>query len=585
MNTGNVARSYRADRPMRTLYRSLDCRWWQLCAIQVTLALKALPAYLAPVFLAEVVRVLSMDVPDTDYLTYICIGFAALLFVNPPLTILATKLASARIRTLELSLRSAVVHHLQKLSMKFHAEHSVGMLHAKVLRDVQAVLLMTMQILYKGFHTLIGLAIALVIVAFSDWRILILFILTVPPILILTYVFSGKMKENNKGYRYTIESMSARIGEMLNLIPVTRAHGLEGHELAVVERHLGEVYSSGTKVDVVNAIFVSYGWMVMQLFGLALIAGSAALIVGGYMSTDKMLLYHGLFWMTLHNVQSLLDMVPTLTQGFESMDSLGDVLECDDLEDRGKRKLTTVTGAVCFDQVCFSYKDQERPAVQNFNLEVRPGECIAFVGESGSGKSTLMNLLIGFWRPQQGEIRLEGCAQSELDMRSWRKHVAVVPQQTVLFGGSIRENISYGMESIDDAAIEAAVDAAQLRRVVDDMPDGLDTLIGEDGVKLSGGQRQRIAIARAIARNPRVIILDEATSALDVASERAVQQALEALIKGRTTFIVAHRLTTIRKADRVVVMDRGHCIESGQREALLRDESSVFAGLELACQT
>ena len=206
--------------------------------------------------------------------------------------------------------------------------------------------------------------------------------------------------------------------------------------------------------------------------------------------------------------------------------------------------------------------------MKDLSFVADPGECIAFVGESGSGKSTVMNMIIGFFHPQQGRILLDGADQRELDLQAWRQSLAVVTQAVLLFSGTLRENICYGVRRPDEARLLEVVRAARLQEVVDSLPQGLETPIGENGVRLSGGQRQRIAIARALMRDPKIIILDEATSALDVITEREVQDAIDALVKGRTTFVVAHRLSTIRRADRVIVMKAGEAVESGSLEAL-----------------
>jgi ATP-binding cassette subfamily B protein len=228
-----------------------------------------------------------------------------------------------------------------------------------------------------------------------------------------------------------------------------------------------------------------------------------------------------------------------------------------------------VRGDFTFQDVSFSYHGGDKPALRDFSLDIRAGDSVAVVGESGAGKSTLMNLIIGFHRPTSGRILLDGSDMETLDLRTYRRHLAVVPQATVLFSGSVRDNIAYGMPDVTDSQIAHAVELANAAEFVREMPQGLDTLIGENGAKLSGGQRQRIAIARALVRNPRVILLDEATSSLDVYSESLVQQAIERLLEGRTTFVVAHRLSTIRKCRRIVVMREGRCVESGSHEELL----------------
>ncbi|MCD9025950.1 ABC transporter ATP-binding protein [Cohnella silvisoli] len=214
--------------------------------------------------------------------------------------------------------------------------------------------------------------------------------------------------------------------------------------------------------------------------------------------------------------------------------------------------------------------------MSDFNLEVKAGESIALVGASGAGKSTVLNLVIGFNRPVSGQVRMDGVPMDELDMGFYRKHLAVVHQCTVLFSGSIRENITYGLPTVSDEQLADVIRMTHLEDVIAQLPLGLDTAVGEHGGRLSGRQRQRIAIARALVRDPKVILLDEATSVLDNESEYHVQQAMKKLIQGRTTFIVAHRLSTIRDADRIVVMKQGQCEEVGTYEELMELKGEFY---------
>lgn len=241
----------------------------------------------------------------------------------------------------------------------------------------------------------------------------------------------------------------------------------------------------------------------------------------------------------------------------------------------GKNPVDHIKGAVEFRHVTYQYPEASEPVLKDFSLKAEPGETIALVGESGAGKSTVLNMLIGFMRPDSGEILLDGENMRNLDFRSFRRHLAVVPQETILFSGTVRQNITYGSADVTEEELWQVLKAANLDEVVKNLPQGLDTNLGEHGGRLSGGQRQRISIARSLLRKPDIILWDEATSALDNISERKVQQAFEKLSKGKTTFIVAHRLSTIRNVKKIMVMKAGQCVEEGDYETLM-EKKGVF---------
>ena len=231
--------------------------------------------------------------------------------------------------------------------------------------------------------------------------------------------------------------------------------------------------------------------------------------------------------------------------------------------------MDAVAGAVRLQNVSFRFPDDGTPALSEIDLDIAVGETIAFVGPSGSGKSTLLNLVLGFIRPTSGRILLDGVNMEDVDLRTFRRFVSVVPQESVLFEGSIRDNVTYGMTGVADHDVRQALSDAHALEIVDALPDGWNTVVGERGARISGGQRQRLAIARALIRDPRVLLLDEATSALDRESEEKVRDALTNLMRSRTTLVVAHRLSTIRSDDRIVVLERGRIVEMGTHDDLM----------------
>ena len=295
---------------------------------------------------------------------------------------------------------------------------------------------------------------------------------------------------------------------------------------------------------------------------------TAYLAYKGKILAGDILIYQSYFTTIVNQVSSLIMLFPTIAKGLESIKSIGEVLLCDEIEENdGKEAVENVNGEFEFSDVRFSYDENE--VLKGLNLKVAQGETIALVGESGAGKTTILNLVIGFIKAESGGVYLDGKDLRDIDLRSYRKHLAVVPQNTILFSGTIRDNITYGLTTVSDKQLDKVIKAANLKDVVDSLPDGVDTYIGEHGGKLSGGQRQRISIARALIRNPKVIVLDEATSALDSISEKLIQEALGRLTAGRTTFIVAHRLSTIRDADKIAVIDDGKCVEYGTFDELM----------------
>jgi ATP-binding cassette subfamily B protein len=277
--------------------------------------------------------------------------------------------------------------------------------------------------------------------------------------------------------------------------------------------------------------------------------------------------------MLIGSIILLASLAPAIAKGFASITSLGEVLESPDLEiNQGKKSVEAVDGVIDFSKVSFTYPTNHKPSLTDISFSATPGKMIALVGPSGSGKSTLINLVIGFLRPTQGSIHVDGADYKELDLRTVRKFLSVVPQESVLFDGTIAENISYGLSDVSSSEIELALRDANAWDFVQAFDDGVETIVGERGARLSGGQKQRLAIARALIRNPRILILDEATSALDSESEKLIQDALSRLMKDRTTFVVAHRLSTVQEADQILVLDEGVIVESGTHSQLVAQQ-------------
>jgi len=564
--------NYRSSAPARTLFFLLDRRWWFYGWAWLIFLVKHLPAWAMPFLVARLIDTLAK--PERfkpTHLATFAIVYVIVLVMNIPLQTYLTTMLSGATRRMEARLRDALVTRLHHLSFSFLDKTKTGKLQTKILRDVEQVQFMCTHIGQVGPMLVSSLLMAIVYTAFTEPRMLLFFVVMAPVSVGLLLICRKPMATRNERFRHEVESMNAEVVETIAMIPVTRAHGVEDAARRGLGERFADVQRKGHDLDRFTAVFGASSWVVFQASTASALLAAFWLAWKGYITPGEVVIYQSLFNMIVGSIEGIVATFPIYTKGIDSVRSIGEVMECPDIErNEGRRIVENIRGDVTFEHVEFRYDgDATAPAIADFSLRVAPGETVALVGHSGSGKSTLMSLLIGFRRPTKGRILLDGIDMEEIDMRSWRRFIGVVPQQPLLMSGTLRDNIAYGLPGLSEDRLNEAVDMANLREFVDGLPSGLDTRIGEHGATLSGGQRQRVAIARAFARDPRLIILDEATSALDVVSEKLVQEAVNRLAKGRTTFVIAHRLSTIRHAHRIVVLREGRIVEMGTREELV----------------
>ncbi len=563
--------------PIRILVSLYKGNYHKFIMAVICFFIKHACVWVLPIITANIINDVTAQNPNTirNILIYGAIE-TALVAINIPMNYLYTSYKSLATRYAETGLRKALIRKLQQLSISYHVEIQSGRLQSKIMRDVEAVETLSTQMFLSILNIVLNISVALAVTASKSRVVFVFFLLTAPVAAITMVSFRTAMKKRNNEFRKEMEETSARVMEMVELVPVTRAHALEDEEVEKMSGQLFAVAEKGYKLDLVQALFGSVGWAVFQVFQVICLAFSGYLAVKGNILAGDITLYQSYFATVVNQVSAIVTLLPTITKGIESVNSIGEVLLSEDVENNeGKEKLEEVKGTFDFNQVSFRYKNNENKVLNQLNLHVEQGETIALVGESGAGKSTILNLVIGFNMADEGAVLMDGADLREVDLRTYRKHLAVVPQTSILFSGTIRENIVYGHEEVSDEELNKVVQAANLSDLIKSLPKGLETPVGEHGGKLSGGQRQRIAIARALIRNPRIIVLDEATSALDSISEKLIQEALANLTKGRTTFIVAHRLSTIRDADKIAVISEGHCVEYGTYEELM-DLKGVF---------
>ena len=560
-------RFYSGEKPWRTLW-ALYCNHRGSLALAVLFyVIKGAPLWVMPVVTANVINIISVPHPGAlRDLGLNALVLGVLLVENVPFHCLYIRQLSLAARSVEMELRAALVRRMQELTISFYKRTSVGALQSKVLRDVESVDQTARLIIDGGLSATVAIFTAVVVTLCRAPAFLLVFLVTVPVISGLRYFLVGALRKKNREFRSEIEGMTSDITGMIEMIPITRAHAVEEAAIERVSRKLDLVQHAGLQLDSQNALFQSLSWASFNFFN------AASLLAGAWLAYTKIIplapgdvVMLAAFFATISNaVMMLANMMPTISRGFESVRSIGELLECPDFEKNiGRDAVVDVRGEFAFEAVTFVHPGAERGSIRDFSLHVRAGETVAVIGASGAGKSTLMSLILGFDRPTAGRILLDGRDMNEIDLRSFRTFLGVVAQDSLLFHGSLRENIVYGSSDVTEGQIHQAIRDANAAEFVNQLSAGLNTVVGERGARLSGGQKQRIAIARALIRNPRVLILDEATSSLDVASEKVVQTALDRLMQGRTTFLVAHRLSTVQNAGRVIVLEDGRIVESG----------------------
>ena len=540
--------------------------------------LKQLPVWFIPLITADVIN--TIIARPSDAVKRLIIDFIiafVILVQNIPTHMAHSLFFSKAKRKVEASLRGAMVRKLQQLSIGFHKEMPIGKIQSKVMRDVENVEALSSQMFILLLSVVADMSITLVIVIRKSIPVFLMFLVCIPFFAFLIAKFKKPLRNTNLEFRKTIESTSSSVIDMLELVPVTRAHALEEKEIKKITNEVTAAARKGYNLDYVQNLFGSVIWVFMSLAQIVCLFFTGYLAFRGVIKeVGDITLYQSYFTTLLGHVNAVVSVLPILAKGLESINSIGEILGAGDIENnKGKLKIKELNGEYEFKNVYFKYDDNS-PVLNGLDIKVNKGETIALVGESGSGKSTIISLVTGFYNATAGDVFIDGENIKNIDLHSYRRFLSVVPQKTILFSGTIKENITYGNPRISKERIEEVIEAAQLKSVIEKLPKGLNTNVGEHGDKLSGGQKQRIAIARAIIRDPKVIIFDEATSALDSVSETEIQKAIDNLTKDRTTFIVAHRLSTIRNADKIAVIRDGKCVEFGSYADLMEKKGEFY---------
>ncbi len=460
-------------------------------------------------------------------------------------------------------LRNAMVWKLQKLSLSYHGRTQTGVITNKMMNNIE-LLEVSIQHLFGHFSIIMTYVIAAITVTLVYSPAMSLFyVLFIPISMFLTYTFRKPISKVNRALRKNMEGASAAVTEMLGMVETTRAHGLEKNEIERMSGYVENIHSTGRRLDVVSEVFSSISWVNLQFFQLSTLAFSAYLASKNIISIGAIALFQSYFSATVTRLSTFMNTIPQISKGIEACSSIAEVLSADDDERKGTKVPHRFLGCIEFKNVSFKYSKNSRNILNGFSLRIPQGTSLALVGPSGSGKSTLINLILGFSMPTTGTVEVDGVNLEEMDLTRYRKHVAFVPQHTVLFSGTLLENLTYGTPYVPVSRVMELLDAVGLGGYVRSLPGGIFSYVEESGTNLSGGQKQRLALVRALLRDASIIILDEPTSALDRENELRVREILRKINGTCTIVMIAHRLDTIKNFDNIVVLEEGKIAEQG----------------------
>ncbi len=483
-------------------------------------------------------------------------------------------------------LRVRLYAHLQFLSLRFFEKRPVGAMITRVTQDtasLESVLVDGMQFFVVNLLTLIGIGVVLFVM---NWKLALLVLLPVPIVILLSRLFWSHIVNLWHRFFHARSKLTTSVSDSLSGARVVKAFAREKEEIERFRGHSQVVLDADTAAELTWATFFPLLWFIGGAGALLVWYVGGRQVLGGAMTTGTLmtfLAYLGMFYGPLQFLSRIADY---LARSLTSAERVFEILDSDaDIADAGDAvSLPAIQGRVEFDGITFGY-ESHKPVLKNVSLDVKPGEMIGLVGHSGAGKSTTISLLCRFYDVNQGVIRVDGVDIRKIRQQDLRSQIGVVLQDTFLFNGSIADNIGYAKPDASREDILAAAKAANAHDFIVSKTDGYDTRVGERGQSLSGGERQRIAIARAILHNPRILILDEATASVDTDTEKQIQEAIARMIKGRTTFAIAHRLSTLRNANRLVVLKNGEVSETGTHQELLDKKGEFHRLVDLQRET
>ncbi|HEH3063909.1 TPA: SAV1866 family putative multidrug efflux ABC transporter [Staphylococcus aureus] len=508
----------------------------------------------------------------------IAIGIALFIFVivRPPIEFIRQYLAQWTSNKILYDIRKKLYNHLQALSARFYANNQVGQVISRVINDVEQTKDFILTGLMNIWLDCITIIIALSIMFFLDVKLTLAALFIFPFYILTVYVFFGRLRKLTRERSQALAEVQGFLHERVQGISVVKSFAIEDNEAKNFDKKNTNFLTRALKHTRWNAYSFAAINTVTDIGPIIVIGVGAYLAISGSITVGTLAAFVGYLELLFGPLRRLVASFTTLTQSFASMDRVFQLIDedCDIKNGVGAQPIEIKQGRIDIDHVSFQYNDNEAPILKDINLSIEKGETVAFVGMSGGGKSTLINLIPRFYDVTSGQILIDGHNIKDFLTGSLRNQIGLVQQDNILFSDTVKENILLGRPTATDEEVVEAAKMANAHDFIMNLPQGYDTEVGERGVKLSGGQKQRLSIARIFLNNPPMLILDEATSALDLESESIIQEALDVLSKDRTTLIVAHRLSTITHADKIVVIENGHIVETGTHRELMSKQGA-----------
>lgn len=558
-----------AIRDMRRLFKYVAPYRWLLAAASVLFVISSGLFLAFPSISGQLVNaVTGAALPFSP--AEVMLALVGVFVLRAVVDIISQYMMSKAGESVTLDLRADVYRHLQNLGLSFYAGRRTGELVSRLSSDVTVVrttLVNNVATLLSNTLSIIGSAVLILLV---NWRLTLVVLIVLPIATLVAVLYGRAIRPLSRQVQDKLADSSSVAEEAISGVRVVKSFGREAYEVARFEAAARATFQSSLRLATIRATF---GPLIGLMFFFALLAilwfGSQEVSAGRLSAGDLVafLLYGSIIATSVGVLAQIFSQFQEATGATQRLFEILDT-PCDVCDRAGARSIGTAQGRITFENLSFAYESGIE-VVRDINLDIAPGEIVALVGPSGAGKSTLFNLIPRFYDPTSGAVKLDGVDLRDITLASLRANIGIVPQETMLFSGTVRENILYGRLDASEEEMIAAAKAANAHTFITELPQGYDTPVGERGVKLSGGQRQRIAIARAVLKDPRILLLDEATSSLDSESEGLVQEALGRLMQNRTTIIIAHRLSTVQIAHRIAVLDKGRLVELGTHDELL----------------